>query len=146
LKGCIAAQTLDARGLHVLPGIIDSQVHFREPGLEHKETIASRTAAALLGGVTTVLEMPNTVPPTTTRDALADKVARVHGRAWTDIAFFVGATPENAETLAELERLPACAGGKLFMGSSTGSLLVDDDAALAEIMANGTRRSRTRGR
>ncbi|MBM4243389.1 MAG: dihydroorotase [Deltaproteobacteria bacterium] len=140
LGSCIAGERFDARGLHVLPGVIDTQVHFREPGLEHKETIASGTAAALLGGVTTVLDMPNTVPPTTTADALADKVGRVHGRAWTDIAFFVGATPENASTLGALEGLPGCSGVKLFMGSSTGSLLVDDEAALAEVMRHGRRR------
>jgi dihydroorotase len=140
LSGCLATETFDAHGLHVLPGVIDSQVHFREPGLEHKETIASGTAAALLGGVTTVLEMPNTVPPTTSPEALADKLARVPGRAWTDIAFFVGATEANAEALATLERLPGCAGVKLFMGSSTGSLLVDDEAALAAVMRHGHRR------
>jgi dihydroorotase len=140
LGGCLAAEWFDARGLHILPGVIDSQVHFREPGLEHKETIASGTAAATLGGVTTVLEMPNTVPPTTSREALVDKLARVQGCAWTDIAFFVGATEANADALAGLERLPGCAGVKLFMGSSTGSLLVDDEAALAEVMRHGQRR------
>ena len=140
LTACVAAERFEAQGLHVLPGVIDSQVHFREPGLEHKETIATGTAAALLGGVTTVLEMPNTVPPTTSAEALADKVARIHARAWTDIAFFVGATEANAEALAGLERLPGCAGVKLFMGSSTGSLLVGDDAALTEVMRHGRRR------
>lgn len=140
LSGCVAADRLDAHGLHVLPGIIDSQVHFREPGLEHKETISSGTEAALLGGVTTVLEMPNTVPPTTSPEALADKLARVPARAWVDIAFFVGATEANADALATLERLPGCAGVKLFMGSSTGCLLVDDEAALAAVMRHGHRR------
>jgi dihydroorotase len=140
LGGCTAAERLDAHGLHVLPGVIDTQVHFREPGLEHKETITSGTAAALLGGVTTVLEMPNTVPPTTSREALADKVARVQGRAWIDIGFFVGASAANAHALATLERLPGCAGVKLFMGSSTGSLLVDDEEALTEVMRHGRRR------
>jgi dihydroorotase len=140
LSGRVAAERFDAHGLHVLPGVIDSQVHFREPGLEHKETIASGTAAALLGGVTTVLEMPNTAPPTTSPEALADKLARVPGRASTDIAFFVGASEANAEALASLERLPGCAGVKLFMGSSTGRLLVDDEAALTEVMRHGRRR------
>jgi dihydroorotase len=140
LSGRVAAERFDAHGLHVLPGIIDSQVHLREPGLEHKETIASGTAAALLGGVTTVLEMPNTAPPTTSPEALADKLARVPGRASTDIAFFVGATEGNAEALASLERLPGCAGVKLFMGSSTGSLLVDDEAALTAVLRHGRRR------
>jgi dihydroorotase len=140
LNGCVAAERFDARGLHVLPGVIDSQVHFREPGLEHKENIATGTEAALLGGVTTVLEMPNTVPPTTSAEALADKVARIRDRARTDMAFFVGATEANAGALASLERLPGCAGVKLFMGSSTGSLLVADDAALTEVMRHGRRR------
>src|SRR5262245_12455052 len=88
-----AAHTLDANGLHVLPGVIDAQVHFREPGLTHKEDIACGTTAAVLGGVTAVLEMPNTEPATTTADALADKLARSRGRARCDIGFFVGATP-----------------------------------------------------
>jgi dihydroorotase len=84
--------------------------------------------------------MPNTIPPTTSAEALAHKVARVDGRAWTNIAFFVGASEENAEALAGLERLPGCAGVKIFMGSSTGSLLVGDDAALTEVMRHGRRR------
>lgn len=87
-----------------------------------------------------MLEMPNTVPPTTSPEALADKLARVPGRASTDIAFFVGASEANAEALASLERLPGCAGVKLFMGSSTGRLLVDDEAALTEVMRHGRRR------
>ncbi|MDP7233871.1 MAG: amidohydrolase family protein, partial [Alphaproteobacteria bacterium] len=86
-----AEHTIDARGLHVLPGIIDSQVHFREPGLEHKENLASGTAAAALGGVCTIFEMPNTFPATTTAETLADKLARADGRSWTDYAFFIGA-------------------------------------------------------
>ncbi len=135
-----AIERIDARSLHILPGVIDSQVHFREPGLEHKESIESGTAAAALGGVTAVLEMPNTHPPTTTEAALADKVARVDGRAWTDIAFFVGAAGDNAQQLGDLELLPGCAGVKIFMGSSTGSLLVDGDAALDEVMRHGRRR------
>lgn len=87
-----------------------------------------------------MLEMPNTAPPTTSPEALADKLARVPGRASTDIAFFVGASEANAEALASLERLPGCAGVKLFMGSSTGRLLVDDEAALTEVMRHGRRR------
>ena len=135
-----AAQVIDATGLHVLPGVIDAQVHFREPGNTHKEDLASGTAAAVLGGVTAVLEMPNTDPPTTTAEALADKVARLKGRARCDVGFFVGATADNAEELGELEQLPGCAGVKVFMGSSTGSLLVPDDALLAQVFAHGHRR------
>ncbi len=135
-----AREVLDCRGLHILPGVIDSQVHFREPGLEHKEDIATGTAAAALGGVTAVFEMPNTRPPTVSAVDLADKCRRAKGRAWVDMAFYIGATPENAGDLGELERLPACAGVKMFMGSSTGNLLVADDANIAKVLANGSRR------
>ncbi|TVS00258.1 MAG: dihydroorotase [Rhodospirillales bacterium] len=138
--GTAAAEVIDCRGLHVLPGVIDSQVHFREPGLEHKEDIATGTAAAALGGVTAVFEMPNTRPATTTAALLADKCRRAKGRAWVDMAFFVGASAENVVELATLERLPGCAGIKLFMGSSTGDLLVPDDATIAQVLANGNRR------
>ncbi len=135
-----AAETIDARGLHVLPGVIDTQVHFREPGLEHKEDLASGTAAAALGGVAAVFEMPNTSPSTTTAEALRDKLQRAAGRAWTDHAFFMGAAAENAEELSSLERLPGCCGVKIFMGSSTGSLLVEDDDTLLRVLRNGSRR------
>lgn len=135
-----AAEVIDAGGLHVLPGVIDSQVHFREPGLEHKEDLATGTAGAALGGVTAVLEMPNTSPNTLTAEDLADKLARAKGRAWCDHAFFVGAAEENVEQLAALERLPGCAGVKVFMGSSTGSLLVAEDELLSEVLRSGRRR------
>ncbi len=140
LGAASAAHTIDATGLHVLPGVIDAQVHFREPGNTHKEDLASGTTGAVLGGVTSVLEMPNTDPPTTTAAALADKFARLRGRARCDVGFFVGATAENAGELGELENQPGCAGIKVFMGSSTGSLLVSDDETLAEIFAGGRRR------
>jgi dihydroorotase len=135
-----AADVIDAKGLHVLPGVIDTQVHLREPGLEHKEDIETGTKAAVLGGVTAVFDMPNTNPSTTTRDDLADKVKRAEGRAWCDIAFFIGAAADNVERLADHERLPGCAGIKVFMGSSTGSLLVADDDTLARVLAAGARR------
>jgi dihydroorotase len=140
LTNAEAAEIVDCGGLHVLPGVIDTQVHFREPGLEHKEDFATGTAGAALGGVTAVFEMPNTKPPTVTAEALADKCRRAKRRAWVDMAFFVGATPENITELAALERLPGCAGVKMFMGSSTGSLLVADDATVAQVLANGFRR------
>ena len=133
-------QKLDITGLTVLPGVIDSQVHFREPGHEQKENLESGTRAALLGGVCSVFEMPNTAPPTTTAEALDDKFRRARGRAWVDHAFFIGASPDNIEDLAELERLPGCTGVKIFMGSSTGTLLVPDDKSLARVLASGTRR------
>jgi dihydroorotase len=135
-----AGETIDATGLHVLPGVIDTQVHFREPGLEHKEDLETGTRAAALGGVTAVFEMPNTSPSTTNAAAIADKLARATGRAWCDFAFFVGASEENAGELATLERIPGCCGVKIFMGSSTGSLLVADDEALAAVLSSGTRR------
>ncbi len=140
LSRASAAHTFDATGLHVLPGVIDAQVHFREPGLTHKEDLASGTTGAILGGVTSVLEMPNTDPTTTTAEALADKCARARGRVRCDIGFFVGASADNVNELAELEMLPGCCGIKVFMGSSTGSLLVADDETLAAVFANGRRR------
>lgn len=136
-----AAETsVDCTGLHLLPGVIDTQVHFREPGMEHKEDLATGTKAAVAGGVTAVFEMPNTKPMTVSAEALSDKLARAAGRAYSDYAFFVGATADNAEKLGELERLPGCSGVKIFMGSSTGDLLVSDDATLAAVLASGTRR------
>ena len=135
-----AAQVFQADGLTILPGLIDTQVHFREPGLEHKEDLASGTAGAALGGITAIFEMPNTKPPTTSPEALADKLKRAEGRAWVDHAFFLGAAADNIEHLAEWERLPGCAGIKVFMGSSTGSLLVADDPTLARVLAAGSRR------
>lgn len=140
LAGADAEQTFDATGLHVLPGVIDSQVHFREPGLEHKEDLATGTAAAILGGVTSIFEMPNTSPGTTSAADLEDKLARARGRAYCDHAFFLGATAQNAAGLGELERLPGCAGVKIFMGSSTGNLLVEDDEAILEVLRHGRRR------
>ena len=135
-----AGEVFDATGLHVLPGVIDTQVHFREPGNEHKEDLETGTRAAALGGVTAVFEMPNTAPPTTTAEALADKLARAKGRAHVDHAFYIGATHENADQLGALERLPGCCGIKTFMGSSTGTLLVGDDEGLERILKNIKRR------
>lgn len=140
LKRARAAEVFDASGLTVLPGVIDSQVHFREPGLEHKEDLEAGTRGAALGGVVAVFEMPNTDPPTTTADAINDKITRALGRAWVDFSFFVGASPENATELKTLERLPGVSGVKMFMGSSTGSLLVSDDKNVARVLKNGTRR------
>jgi dihydroorotase len=136
----MAAEAIDATGLFVLPGIIDTQVHFREPGATHKEDLETGTRAAVLGGVTAVFEMPNTNPLTLTKADLQAKFARAKGRAWCDHAFFIGGAAENADKLHELERIPGCAGVKVFMGSSTGNLLVEDDATLDRIVRNGTRR------
>ncbi len=140
LNSADAETTIDAAGLHVLPGVIDTQVHFREPGNEHKEDLESGTRAAVHGGVTAIFEMPNTSPSTLTAAALADKVARADERAWCDFAFFMGAAAENADQLGTLEREPGCCGVKLFMGASTGNLLVADDEGIAEVLAHGTRR------
>jgi dihydroorotase len=136
-----AGRVLDCAGLHVLPGVIDTQVHFREPGLDHKEDLESGSRAAVMGGVTTVFEMPNTDPQTTTPEALADKIRRGRQRMHCDFAFWVGGTHENARNVAELERLPAAAGIKVFMGSSTGSLLVEHDKGVAEILGRTRRRA-----
>ena len=135
-----AGETIDCTGLDILPGVIDSQVHFREPGLEAKEDLESGSRAAVLGGVTAVYEMPNTKPNTDTADAVNDKLARAKDRMWCDHAFYVGATNNNAAELAELERMPGTAGVKIFMGASTGDLLVSDDANLARVLASGHRR------
>jgi dihydroorotase len=141
LSRASAGKRVDCKGLHLLPGVIDSQVHFREPGLEHKEDLESGSRAAVMGGVTAVFEMPNTDPQTTTPEALADKVRRGVNRMHCDFAFWVGGTHENASHVPELERLPGAAGIKVFMGSSTGSLLVEDDAGVAEILRRTRRRS-----
>jgi dihydroorotase len=131
---------LDASGLHLLPGLIDPQVHFREPGLTHKEDLASGALAAVAGGVTSFMEMPNTRPSTITPERLEEKLSLARGRARADHAFFLGATAENAEQLGEWERLPGCAGVKIFMGSSTGDLLVPDDPTVERVLRSGRRR------
>ncbi len=124
-----------------MPGVVDTQVHFREPGATHKEDLETGSRAAVLGGVTAVFEMPNTKPLTTTAADLADKVARAKGRMHCDFAFWVGGTHENARDIPELEREPGAAGIKVFMGSSTGSLLVADDVGIAEILSQTRRRA-----
>ena len=116
-------------------------MHFREPGLDHKEDLESGSRAAVMGGVTTVFEMPNTDPQTTTPEALADKVRRGHHRMHCDFAFWVGGTHENAKDVPELERLAGAVGIKVFMGSSTGSLLVEDDEGIANILRRTRRRA-----
>src|SRR6266571_4252371 len=134
LSRAAAGEVSDCRGLHILPGVIDTQVHFREPGLTHKEDLESGSRSAVMGGVTAVFEMPNTQPTTTSTEALADKVARAHHRMHCDFAFFMGGTRENTQALPGLWRLPGCAGVKVFMGSSTGSLLVEDDEGVRNIL------------
>ncbi len=134
------AEEIDAGGLHVLPGVIDAHVHFREPGLTQKEDFETGSRAAVLGGVTAVFEMPNSAPATVSAELLADKVSRARGRMACDYAFYIGGTSDNAGHLGELERLPGCAGVKIFMGASTGSLLLADEDGLTRALASGTRR------
>src|SRR5262245_39205371 len=136
-----AGEVFDAASLHVLPGVIDSHVHFREPGAEHKEDLESGSRAAVLGGVTAVFDMPNTTPTTVSAETLADKVGRARGRMFCDFAFYIGATRENIGELPLLERLPGVAGVKVFMGASTGSLLVDDDESIFAILSGISRRA-----
>jgi dihydroorotase len=136
-----AGEIVDARGLHILPGVIDTQVHFREPGSEHKEDLETGSRAAVMGGVTAVFEMPNTDPLTVSAAALADKLRRAKGRMHCDHAFWVGGTAENFEEIPELERLPGAAGIKVFMGSSTGDLLVPDNEGVRRILERTRRRA-----
>jgi dihydroorotase len=141
LYAAVAGERIDCHGLHVLPGVIDSQVHFREPGLTHKEDLETGSRGAALGGVTAVFEMPNTDPLTVSAETLADKVARATDRMHCDFAFWVGGTHDNIADIPELERLPGAAGIKVFMGSSTGKLLVPDDAGVLAILRKTRRRA-----
>jgi len=141
LRTAVAGETFDATGLTVLPGVIDTQVHFREPGLDWKEDLETGSRAAVLGGVAAVFEMPNTDPNTTDAATLADKLARARGRMHCDHAFYMGGTHENAAELGELERLPGCCGVKVFMGASTGSLLVPDDPGVEAVLRHVRRRA-----
>jgi dihydroorotase len=141
LGQAVATETLDLKGLHVLPGVIDSQVHFREPGLTHKEDLETGSRTAVMGGVVGVFEMPNTKPLTTTAETLAAKVAAARNRMFCDFAFYVGGTRENIGDIAKLERLEGSAGIKVFMGSSTGDLLVDDEPHLDRIIGALSRRA-----
>jgi len=129
-------ESIDAGGHVLLPGVIDPQVHFREPGKEYKEDLASGSRAAVAGGVTSFLEMPNTDPSTTTQAALDDKLKRAAAKSVANYGFFIGATANNLE---ELNRATPACGIKIFMGASTGSLLVDKPEDLERIFANGTR-------
>jgi dihydroorotase len=140
LSGAKAAEVYEAKGLHVLPGVIDTQVHFREPGNEHKEDLESGSRAAVLGGVTAVFEMPNTSPPTTSRMAMEDKLSRARNRMHCDYAFYVGATPQNVGALSELESMPGVCGVKAFLGSSTGTLLLSEEESIFAALKGGRRR------
>ncbi len=141
LSRASAKEIIDCRGLHILPGIIDTHVHFREPGATNKEDMNSGSLSAVMGGVTAVFEMPNTFPLTIDKKSFDDKITRATNRMHCDFAFYIGGTYENVEQLAELEKLPGCAGVKVFMGSSTGSLLVSDDEGIKAILDVISRRA-----
>ena len=130
-----ADETVDATGLTLLPGVIDDQVHFREPGLTAKEDLATATRACAKGGVTTFLEMPNTVPTTTTVERLHQKLAIAAEKCLVNYGFYIGATVDN---LAELRQATRTPGIKIFIGSSTGDMLVDDQEALERIFGETT--------
>ena len=136
-----AGEVFEAKGLHVLPGVIDTQVHFREPGLEWKEDLESGSRSAVLGGVTAVFEMPNTDPSTTSPDMMLDKLARAKGRMHTDHAFYAGATHDNTDLLPIMERMDGVCGVKVFMGASTGQLLVEDDEGVERVLNAISRRA-----
>ena len=151
LNGCIlkigslgkysAKEVFTAKGLHILPGLIDTQVHFREPGMEHKEDIKSGSRSALLGGISAFFDMPNTRPPTVTAEALQDKIRRAEQSSWCDFAFFVGATPDNLHTISELAGHKHCPGIKIFMGSSTGTLLLHEEEHIAHVLKTNSKRT-----
>ncbi|MDM7984834.1 MAG: dihydroorotase [Maricaulis sp.] len=141
LSQASAGEVIDCTGLTVLPGVIDSQVHFREPGMEWKEDLQSGSLCAVLGGVTAVFEMPNTEPTTTSPDMLIDKLNRAKDRMHCDHAFYAGATNENTGVLGEMERMLGCCGVKVFMGASTGSLLVQDDEGVERVLNSIQRRA-----
>jgi dihydroorotase len=138
--GATADRTLEAAGLHVLPGLIDPHVHLRDPGDPAIETLATGTKAAVLGGLAAVFDMPNTSPSITGADRLAWKQEYVEQNAWCDMGLYVGAAKSNIPELAELELGRGVCGVKVFAGSSTGDLLVDDDASLEAVMRSGRRR------
>lgn len=139
LGGLGAAETLDCTGLHVLPGLIDTQVHFREPGADHKEVLETGMKAAAMGGITSIFEMPNTNPLTTSPETIADKLARAAKTPWVNHAFYLGGTAQNAAQLGEWENLDGVCGIKIFMGASTGDLLSATDEEVEAVLAHGRR-------
>ena len=126
---------LDLKGKHVFPGMIDDQVHFREPGLTHKATIASEARAAVAGGVTSFMEMPNTIPNALTQELLADKYAIAAAGSLANYSFFMGAGNDNLEEVLKTNPRDVC-GVKIFMGSSTGNMLVDNTQTLEKLFSS----------
>lgn len=131
------ADILDATGKYLLPGVIDDQVHFREPGLTEKADIASESKAGIAGGVTSFMEMPNTKPPTVTQEALEEKYRLAAGKSWANYSFYMGTTNSNAEEVLKTDPRTVC-GIKIFMGASTGNMLVDDNRTLTDIFRHTT--------
>ncbi len=128
------ARVIDGKGKHLLPGIIDDQVHFREPGLEHKGDIFHESRAAVMGGITSYMEMPNTIPPAITNALLNDKFNRARNSSWANYSFYLGATNNNLKEILNMDTA-SCCGIKIFMGSSTGNMLVDNNEALNKIFS-----------
>ena len=133
--GAACDETIDAQGLHLLPGVVDDHVHFRDPGLTHKEDLHTGSLACAAGGVTTFLEMPNTIPPATTQEILNAKLDIAASKSIVNYGFYIAASTENLDELKKATRTP---GIKIFIGSSTGNLLVDDQDALEAIFAETT--------
>ncbi|WP_419212822.1 dihydroorotase [Maribacter sp. X9] len=129
------AEVIDVSGMHILPGIIDDQVHFREPGLTYKGNIATESRAAIAGGITTFMEQPNTTPQTTTIEKLEEKFSMAAASSFANYSFLFGGTNDNLEELKRLDK-NACSGIKLFLGSSTGNMLVDDEQVIENIFKN----------
>ena len=139
LTECDTNNVIECNGLHVLPGVIDSQVHFREPGLENKENLESGMLAAAACGVTAVFEMPNTDPLTITPETIKDKLKRASRVAWTDYAFYLGGTGRTGPNLGKWENAPGICGIKIFMGASTGELMTASDEEVESVLSNGRR-------
>ena len=139
LKNLKAKETIDAGGLTVLPGVIDTQVHFREPGSTDVEDLESGSKAAVLGGVTSVFEMPNTNPPTSNQTEFNKKLNLAKNRMFSNYAFYFGATPQNMDDLKKVDKLEGCCGVKLFAGSSTGNLLVKDEKDIEKVISNSSK-------
>lgn len=140
LRTAEATETIDCAGLHVLPGLIDPHVHLRDPGDKTVETLATGTKAALLGGLAAVFDMPNTQPSITTRDQIDRKRGQIEAEAWVDVGMYIGGTRANTPELAALELQPNVCGIKIFAGSSTGDLMIEDDESLERAMRSGRRR------
>ncbi len=134
-----ASQIIDAKNLLVLPGAIDTQVHFREPGATDSEDLNSGSRAAVMGGITSVFEMPNTNPPTSSKEEFLKKINLANNRMFCNYAFYFGATPNNSKELRELDSLEGCCGVKLFVGSSTGDLLVKSESDIEKVFSSSSK-------